>query len=67
MIESNQKVKAAGPNKPTLRKRTGDNKGGTTTAGGSDPNSTGTSAPPPADSGSDGDRPTLKRRTDDNQ
>jgi predicted Zn-dependent protease len=71
MIESNQKVKAASPNKPTLRKRTGDNKGGstapsTTTAGGSDPNSTGTSAPP-ADSGSDDDRPTLKRRTDDNQ
>jgi beta-barrel assembly-enhancing protease len=67
MIESNQKVKAASPNKPTLRKRTSDNKGGSTSAGGSDPNSTSTSAPPPADSGSDDDRPTLKRRTDDNQ
>ena len=67
LIESNQKVKAASPNKPTLRKRTSDNKGGTTTAGGSDPNTTSTSAPPPADSGSDDDRPTLKRRTDDNQ
>ncbi len=66
MIESNQKVKTASPNKPTLRKRTADNKGGSTTAGGSDPNSTSTSAPP-ADSGSDDDRPTLKRRTDDNQ
>ncbi|HWF38278.1 MAG TPA: M48 family metalloprotease [Candidatus Acidoferrales bacterium] len=65
MIESNQKVKAASPNKPTLRRRTDENKGGSTTAGGTDPNSTSTSAP--ADTGSDDDRPTLKRRTDDNQ
>lgn len=67
MIESNQKVKAANPNKPTLRRRTDENKGGsTTTAGGQDPNSTNTSAGT-SDSGSDDDRPTLKRRTDDQQ
>ena len=64
MIESNQKVKSQNPNKPTLRKRTDQNKGGSTTAGGQDPNGTSTSAP--ADTGgSDDDRPTLKRRTDD--
>src|SRR5215831_7518744 len=63
MIESNQKVKSQNPNKPTLRKRTDQNKGGSTTAGGQDPNGTSTSAP--ADTGgSDDDRPTLKRRTD---
>ena len=67
MIESNQKVKNASPNKPTLRKRTDQNKGGSTTsAGGQDPGTTSTSAPP-ADAGSDDDRPTLKRRTDDSQ
>jgi predicted Zn-dependent protease len=66
MIESNVKVKNANPNKPTLRKRTDQNKGGSTTAGGQDPNSTSTSAP--ADTSSDdGDRPTLKRRSDDSQ
>jgi predicted Zn-dependent protease len=64
MIEGNQKVKNTNPNKPTLRKRTDQNKGGSTTAGGQDPNSTGASAP--ADTSSDdGDRPTLKRRSDD--
>jgi len=66
-IESNQKVKNTNPNKPTLRKRTDQNKGGSTTAGGQDPNSTSTSAPAPADTGSDDDRPTLKRRSDDSQ
>ncbi len=66
MIESNVKVKNANPNKPTLRKRTDQNKGGSTTTGGQDPNSTSTSAP--ADTSSDdGDRPTLKRRSDDSQ
>jgi beta-barrel assembly-enhancing protease len=66
MIESNVKVKSANPNKPTLRKRTDQNKGGSTTSGGQDPNSTSTSAP--ADTSSDdGDRPTLKRRSDDSQ
>jgi beta-barrel assembly-enhancing protease len=71
MIESNQKVKNTNPNKPTLRKRTDQNKGGSTTPGGQDPNkdpnSTSTSAPAPADTGSDDDRPTLKRRSDDSQ
>jgi predicted Zn-dependent protease len=66
-IESNQKVKNTNPNKPTLRKRTDQNKGGSTTAGGQDPTGTGTSAPAPADTGSDDDRPTLKRRSDDSQ
>ncbi len=66
MIESNVKVKNANPNKPTLRKRTDQNKGGSTSSGGQDPNSTSTSAP--ADTSSDdGDRPTLKRRSDDSQ
>jgi predicted Zn-dependent protease len=65
-IESNQKVKNANPNKPTLRRRTDQNKGGSTTAGGQDPNSTSTgTSSAPADSGSDDDRPTLKRRSDD--
>jgi predicted Zn-dependent protease len=65
-IESNVKVKNANPNKPTLRKRTDQNKGGSTKTGGDDPNTTSTSAP--ADTSSDdGDRPTLKRRPDDNQ
>ena len=63
-IESNVKVKNNNPNKPTLRKRTDQNKGGSTDAGGPDP-TTGTSAP--ADSGSDSDKPTLKRRPDDQQ
>jgi predicted Zn-dependent protease len=62
-IESNTKVKNTNPNKPTLRKRTDQNKGGSTTTGGQDdPNTTSTSAP--ADTGSDDDKPTLKRRSD---
>jgi beta-barrel assembly-enhancing protease len=64
MIEANIKVKDANPNKPTLRKRTAQNKGGNT-----DPNSTSTSG---GNSGStstdqtsdDSDRPTLKHRSD---
>jgi predicted Zn-dependent protease len=67
MIESNQKVKNTNPNKPTLRKRTDQNKGGSTTTGGQDPNSTSTSAPSDTGSGSDDDRPTLKRRDDSTQ
>jgi beta-barrel assembly-enhancing protease len=60
MIESNQKVKNASPNKPTLRKRTDQNKGGSTdpSAGGS-PTSTGSDT-----SSDDSDKPTLKRRPD---
>jgi hypothetical protein len=66
MIESNVKVKNANPNKPTLRKRTAQNKGGNT----SDPNANGGStngnggSDPNSD---DSDRPTLQRRSDDGQ
>jgi predicted Zn-dependent protease len=55
MIESGQKLNK-NPNKPSLRKRTDQNKGGDTA---SDP--TNTSSDP------DGDRPTLKKRPDPNQ
>jgi beta-barrel assembly-enhancing protease len=64
MIEANQKVKDANPNKPTLRKRTDQNKGGSTdpSAGSSSTTSTG------QDTSSDNDGPpTLKRRPDDPQ
>src|SRR5579863_6447712 len=65
LIEANIKVKDNNPNKPTLRKRTTQNKGGNT-----DPNSTSTSSggsttSPDSTSTDDGDRPTLKHRTDD--
>ena len=59
MIEANVKVNDKNPNKPTLRKRTDQNKGGNTTAGG-DTTSTGSDQ-----SSDDSDRPTLKRRPDD--
>ena len=59
MIESNQKLNDKNPNKPSLRKRTDQNKGGSTTS--SDPNSTSTGT----SGGDDSDRPTLKRRPDD--
>src|ERR1017187_6399968 len=64
LIESNVKVKDS-PNKPTLRKRTAQNKGGnndpgTTTSGGS-------TTTAPDQTSDDGDRPTLKRRPDDQQ
>src|SRR5579864_251707 len=55
MIDSNQKVRNSNPNKPTLRKRTDQNKGGSTTTGGQDPNPNPTSTSAPADSGSDSD------------
>ncbi|MGA9939851.1 MAG: M48 family metalloprotease, partial [Candidatus Acidiferrales bacterium] len=66
MIEANIKVDNKNPNKPTLRKRTSQNKGGTTsTDTSSGGNNTSTSG---SDQGSDddSDRPTLKRRPDDN-
>jgi beta-barrel assembly-enhancing protease len=68
MIEANIKVKDNNPNKPTLRKRTSQNKGGNTSP--SDPNSTSsgggsTTTAPDQTSTDDGDRPTLKHRTDD--
>lgn len=50
MIESNQKLQDQNPNKPTLRKRTDNNKAGSTAGDQTQP---------------DGDRPTLKRRPDD--
>ncbi len=54
MIESNVKLNDKGSNKPTLRKRTDQNKGGSTSG-----DQTGTSTT------DDSDRPTLKRRPDD--
>lgn len=51
MIEAGAKLEDKNPNKPTLRKRTDQNKGGSTTAD-------------PGSSPDDGDRPTLKRRPD---
>ena len=58
MIEANIKVSNNSPNKPTLRKRTSQNKGGNTST------DTGSSG---SDQGStdDSDRPTLQRRPDD--
>jgi predicted Zn-dependent protease len=53
MIESGQKLKDKNPNKPTLRKRTDQNKGGDTAG---DPTNTSTDP--------DSDRPTLKKRPD---
>ena len=50
MIESNQKLQDQNPNKPTLRKRTDNNKAGSTAGDQTQP---------------DSDRPTLKRRPDD--
>ncbi|MGA8871375.1 MAG: M48 family metallopeptidase [Candidatus Acidiferrales bacterium] len=63
MIEANIKVNNTNPNKPTLRKRTSQNKGGDTSA---DTSSNGSSTSG-SDQGSsdDSDRPTLKRRPDD--
>jgi len=67
LIEANIKVKDNNPNKPTLRKRTSQNKGGsTTTDGGSTSSGGDTSSTAPSDQSSDdSDRPTLKRRPDD--
>jgi beta-barrel assembly-enhancing protease len=66
MIEANIKVKDNNPNKPTLRKKTTQNKGGNTAP--PDPNSTsngGNSAPSDPSSTDDSDRPTLQHRTTD--
>jgi predicted Zn-dependent protease len=54
LIELNVKFNDKNPNGPKLRKKTGNNDPGSTTSGGSDPNS------------SDPDRPTLQKRTDPN-
>jgi beta-barrel assembly-enhancing protease len=68
LIEANIKVKDSNPNKPTLRKRTTQNKGGNTSP--NDPNGTSTggnttSTPSSDPSSDDGDRPTLQHRTTD--
>jgi predicted Zn-dependent protease len=69
MIENNVKLNdAKNPNKPTLRKRTDQNKGGSTTPtapSASDPNSQPTAGSQPDSTGSDDGPPTLKRRPDD--
>lgn len=68
LIEANVKVKN-NPNRPTLRKRTGQNKGGNTQPpdmGGDNGGSNNPSASPDQ-SQDDSDRPTLKRRPDDQQ
>jgi len=59
-IESGQKVKSTDKNKPSLRKRTEQDPNKTTTGTGGATGSTGD------DTTSDDDRPTLKRRPDDN-
>jgi predicted Zn-dependent protease len=67
LIEANVKVKNNNPNRPTLRKRTSQNKGGTTTPdGGNTPGDT-TSPTSTDQSSDDSDRPTLKHRPDDQQ
>jgi predicted Zn-dependent protease len=72
LIEANVKVKNNNPNRPTLRKRTGQNKGGNTQPpdmggnGGGD-NGGGNTTASPDQSQDDSDRPTLKKRPDDQQ
>jgi len=65
LIEANMKVDTKNPNKPTLRKRTSQNKGGNTSTT-SDPNSNNGNTSSGSDQGSsdDSDRPTLQRRPD---
>jgi predicted Zn-dependent protease len=69
MIENNIKLNdAKNPNKPTLRKRTDQNKGGSTTPStpsSQDPNAPSASGGQSAPSDDDGAPPTLKRRPDD--
>jgi predicted Zn-dependent protease len=66
MIEANMKVNDKNPNKPSLRKRTDQNKGGNTTAGGGNTTAGGDTTSTGSDQTSDdSDRPTLKRRPDD--
>jgi predicted Zn-dependent protease len=68
MIEANIKVKDKNPKKPTLRKRTAQNKGGdTTTDGGNGGSTAGDTTSTTDQTSDDSDRPTLKRRPDDQQ
>ncbi len=62
MIEANIKVKDSKSNKPTLRKRTDQNKGGGTSTGGDTTSTSGSDQ-----TTDDSDKPTLKRRPDDSQ
>jgi predicted Zn-dependent protease len=62
MIEANMKVKDSKSNKPSLRKRTDQKKGGSTTAGNDKTSTSGTDQ-----TTDDSDKPTLKRRPDDQQ
>jgi len=64
-IELNIKVKNNNPNKPTLRKRTAQNKGGDTSDPSANGGSNGGSSTGTDPNSDDSDRPTLKRRPDD--
>jgi hypothetical protein len=64
-IELNIKVKNNNPNKPTLRKRTAQNKGGNTGDPSANGGSNGGSSTGSDQTSDDSDRPTLKRRPDD--
>ena len=68
MIENNVKLNDKNGNRPTLRKRTGQNKGGsTTTSSPSDTSSTGSSTDSSSSGSDDSGPPTLKRRPDDGE
>jgi len=67
LIEANIKVKDANPNKPTLRKRTSQNKGGDTSTDNGGSNGGDNTSSTTDQSSDDSDRPTLKRRPDDQQ
>ena len=67
LIEANVKVKNNNPNRPTLRKRTGQNKGGSTQPPDMGGNGGGDTTASPDQSQDDSDRPTLKKRPDDQQ
>ena len=67
LIEANVKVKSNNPNRPTLRKRTGQNKGGNTQPPDMGDNGGGNTTASPDQTQDDSDRPTLKHRPDDQQ
>src|SRR5690348_4167072 len=67
LIEANVKVKSNNPNRPTLRKRTGQNKGGNTQPPDMGGNGGGDTTASPDQTQDDSDRPTLKKRPDDQQ
>jgi beta-barrel assembly-enhancing protease len=67
LIEANVKVKNNNPNRPTLRKRTGQNKGGNTQPPDMGDNGGANTTASPDQSQDDSDRPTLKKRPDDQQ